>query len=197
MQRPKYRSLTELLDAQISTEESEGTRTLIKKLRHVRKVKYLTKQELMDICYWKSPRAVQLIKENRRDRIKRLTNLAFTTRSERDKIKHLTSLKGVGIPMASAVLMLIWPKRYGVIDIRVWQLLFAVKSLKKKPQGIGFNFKNWYQYLCILRYHAGRLRVAVRAVERTLFLYHKELQTDLLYKDNPGKRFRRARAQVL
>jgi len=83
--------------------------------------------------------------------------------------------------MASAILMLIDPKRYGVIDIRVWQVLFAINSVSKNPNGVGFNFKNWYQYLCKLRFHAKELGVSVRVVERTLFSYHQEAQTGLLY----------------
>ena len=83
--------------------------------------------------------------------------------------------------MASAILTLVDPKRYGVIDIRVWQLLFAIKSVRKKPKGKDFTFKDWYHYLCKLRYHAKELGVSVRAVERTLFYYHKEIQDGVLY----------------
>jgi hypothetical protein len=36
---------------------------------------------------------------------------------------HRAPGKGVSVPMASALLTLLDPKRYGVIDIRVWQLL--------------------------------------------------------------------------
>ena len=90
-------------------------------------------------------------------------------------------LKGVGLPMASAILTLVDPKRYGVIDIRVWKALFSIGSVTTKPRGVGFNFKNWYHYLCKLRYHAKELGVSVRTVERTLFLYHQENQDGLLY----------------
>jgi len=36
---------------------------------------------------------------------------------------HRAPGKGVSVPMASALLTLLDPKRYGVIDIRIWQLL--------------------------------------------------------------------------
>ena len=83
--------------------------------------------------------------------------------------------------MASAILTLINPERYGVLDIRVWQLLYALKSVRVNPRGQNFNFKNWYQYLCKLRFHAKELGVSVRVVERTLFSYHQEIQNGLLY----------------
>ena len=113
--------------------------------------------------------------------MKALTGKALSTRSEQKRIEHLTELRGVSLPMASAILTLVDPKRYGVIDIRVWQLLFAIKSVTKKPKGVGFNFKNWYHYLCKLRFYAKELGVPVRTIERTLFLYHKDLQTGTLY----------------
>ena len=182
IRRPNYKSLGKLLDIRINTEEDTSATELIKKLRHVRKAKYLTKVELENICHWKSPRAIVHIRHNSPAKIKRMTIRAFTTRSEKDKIKHLCSLRGVGMPMASAILMLTCPRRYGVIDIRVWKLLFALGSVRTKAGGTGFTFKNWYHYLCILRYHAKRLNVSVRDVERTLFKYHKEIQVGRLYK---------------
>ena len=84
--------------------------------------------------------------------------------------------------MASAILMLLDPKRYGVIDIRVWQLLHQVGTVTRNPRGVGFNFKNWYQFLVILRHLAKKLGVSARDVERTLFIVHKEYQAGRLYK---------------
>lgn len=46
--------------------------------------------------------------------------------------------------MASSILMLTNPNRYGVIDIRVWQLLFKMGSVTRNPEGIGFDFKQKY-----------------------------------------------------
>ena len=47
----------------------------------------------------------------------------------------LTSLAGVSVPVASAILTLIDPRRYGVLDIRVWQLLVALGVMDGKPAG--------------------------------------------------------------
>lgn len=157
------------------------TADLIKSLRHVKREKVLTKRELIAICRWKSPRAIRHIKANHPATVRRLTLKVFSTRSEQKRIEYLTKLRGVSLPMASAILTLVDPKRYGVIDIRVWQLLFAINSVRKNPKGIGFTFKNWYNYLCKLRYHAKELGVSVRAVERTLFYYHREIQVGVLY----------------
>jgi len=177
-----YTSLRELLHEELRAVEETKTSELMGQLKHVRKDRFLSKDELILICRWKSPRALQLIKSNRPATIKRLTQAAFNTRSEREKLETLRQLKGVSIPMASAIMTLIWPERYGVIDKRVWQLLHDLGSVTKNPSGVNFTFDNWYSLLCKLRYHAKQMKVSVRAVEHTLFEYHKIVQTGNLYK---------------
>jgi hypothetical protein len=39
------------------------------------------------------------------------------------------------------------PKRYGVIDIRVWRLIYAMGPVYSKQSGTNFRFKNWHRYL--------------------------------------------------
>ena len=182
IRKPKYKTLRDLLDHELITEEDVSTADLIKSLRHVKREKVLTKPELIAICRWKSPRAIRLVETNDPTKVSSFTRKALSTRSEQKRLEHLTALHGVSVPMASAVLTLIDPQRYGVIDIRVWQLLFAMDSVRKNPNGVGFTFKHWYHYLQKLRYHAKELGVSVRAVERTLFCYHREIQEGSLYK---------------
>jgi len=93
----------------------------------------------------------------------------------------LTSLRGVSIPVASAILTLIDPERYGVLDIRAWQLLFEMDSVRANPRGRGFTLDQWAQYLRQLRDYARQLRVPARAVELTLFRYHRKVQRGRLY----------------
>ena len=93
----------------------------------------------------------------------------------------LTGLKGVGVPMGSAILTLLDPRRYGVLDIRAWQLLFAIRSVRANRRGQGFTIAQWEEYLAALRQHARRLRTTARAIEYTLFLVHRKFQSGLLY----------------
>jgi hypothetical protein len=85
--------------------------------------------------------------------------------------------------MASSILMLTNPQRYGVIDIRAWQLLFEMGSVKTNANGIGFDSKQWRQYLRILRYFADKYKVGARDIERTLFRVHVLYQKGKLYND--------------
>ena len=93
----------------------------------------------------------------------------------------LTGLTGVGVPMASAILTLIDPKRYGVLDIRAWQLLFAIRSVDANRRGQGFTIAQWLEFLTALREHARRLGVSARTVEYTLFHCHRKFQRGTLY----------------
>ena len=105
----------------------------------------------------------------------------MATRSERRRLEALLRLKGVSVPMASAALTLLYPKRYGVIDIRVWQLLYVVGAVNEKQGGVNFSVENWLEFLAILRHLSSKFGVSARAVERTLFDVHKANQKDRLY----------------
>jgi len=170
-----------LLNHHLSAEEDTKTAALIRELRPARARGYLTREELEKVCRWKSPRAIRLIKRNSATRVRTATRLALATRSERRRLEALRALDGVSVPMASAILTLLNPRRYGVIDIRVWELLYALGEVTKKS-GSGFNFNNWYQFLMKLRYFAKKLRVGARDIERSLFYAHKANQKGTLYR---------------
>ena len=54
-----------------------------------------------------SPRTIHFIKGNSEARVRRATRRAFATRSERKRLEALLELRGVSVPMASALLMLL------------------------------------------------------------------------------------------
>ena len=177
-----FRSVSVLLKRHLSTEEDAKTAALICELKRARLRGYLTFDELEKVCHWKSPRAIRLIKKNTVPRVRAATRRALATRSERRRIEALTTLDGVSVPIASAILMLLCPHRYGVIDIRVWQLLYALGEVTEKSRGVGFTFNNWDQFLMKLRYFAKKLRVGARDIERTLFFVHQQNQRGTLYQ---------------
>src|SRR5262245_65837734 len=98
----------------------------MERLRAARERGYLTAAELEAVCRWKSPRAIHLIRSNAPRRVRALTGRALRARGERQRLEALTELRGVSVPMASALLTLLDPRRYGVLDIRVWQFLHEV-----------------------------------------------------------------------
>ena len=177
-----YKTLGELLRKNLSLNEEAEDEQLFKSLRLAKARGWLLKSELITICKWKSARAIRHIESNSPYKIKKHTQAAFSSKSEMIKIEELNKLKGVSIPMGSAILTLTNPKRYGVIDIRVWELLYKIGTMQTNPNGINFNFREWYRLIVILRYHATKMDVTVRDVERTIFQVHKKYQSGRLYK---------------
>ncbi len=181
LKRLPFENLSSLITTHLSTSEDEDTQDLIDALAGARSRGYLTRPELVRICRWKSPRAIHQIRRNRAASIERITRQAFTVRSEKTKLELLTGLYGVSVPMASAILTLTNPRRYGVIDIRVWQLLFKMGAVSRNKKGVGFNFEDWHRFLFLLRYYARKCRVRARDIERTLFDAHGLYQEGTLY----------------
>jgi hypothetical protein len=83
--------------------------------------------------------------------------------------------------MASSILTLTNPARYGVIDIRVWQLLYEMGTVTTNARGTGLTFMQWQRYLTVLRHFAGEYSVGARDIERTLFSVHTLYQKGTLY----------------
>ena len=173
--------LEPLLRKNLLTVEDEPTAALIVRMRAARRRGYLTPSELEAVCYWKSPRAIRLIRSNLPARVRAATRSALAARNEIGRTKALLEIRGVAVPMASALLMLLDPKRYGVIDIRTWQLLHETGAVTKNARGTGLTLENWLQYLTILRRFARKFGVTARDIGRTLFYIHRERQEGRLY----------------
>lgn len=182
LKKLKYSSLGDLLDHERTCDEEADTAKIIRRLRHVKVDKELSRGEFLDICYWKSSRSIRQCERNSARSVELISRKVLASRSEKKRLELLTSLYGVSIPTASAILTLTNPARYGVIDIRVWQLLFRLGSVNENARGQGFKFSHWYHYLMVLRSHAKRLHLPVRSVELTLFRFHQDHQRGTLYK---------------
>jgi hypothetical protein len=171
-----------LRDHLILEEEDPVTAQLIGELRQARRRGYLSTAELEKICRWKSARAIHLIRKNGAARVRTVTRRALATRDEHRRLEVLMSLNGVSLPMASAILTLLNPQRYGVIDIRVWQLLHAIGLVTKTASGVGFRFDHWHQFLTIVRHFAKEFQTSARVIERSLFAAHRAYQKGTLYR---------------
>ena len=185
-----YRRLETLVRAHLDTVEDEGTAALMRRLRAARARGHLTRAEMEAVCRWKSARAIHHVRSNTPAEVRAATREALRTRSERLRLAALTRLRGVSVPMASALLTLLHPRRYGVIDIRVWQLMHRVGTVGTNAGGAGFSFDNWQQFLVAIRRMAARLGVTARDVERTLFSVHRKYQSGTLYARREGIRGR-------
>lgn len=180
----RYASIQELLRNELLRTEERKTQSLIEKLRPVKQRGYFTKSELLEMCKWKDEREFRRsdLESNLELEVIRISRQVFATNDESRRIIYLDTLKGVGIPVASAILTLTDPQTYGVIDIRVWQVLHLYGEVDYNSEGKNLTVIHWLDYLPKLRQWAGHYKVSVRQVERSLFEHHKKIQVGNLYK---------------
>ncbi len=181
LRRLPYRSLSALLARELDLGEDPGTLALMRRLRRARRRGALVRPAFLAMCRWKSPRASRLYARNSPVRVRAALAAALGARDEARRLSALTALSGVSVAVASAILTLLDPRRYGVLDIRVWQLLFALGAVDWRPSGRGFTGRDWLAYLAALRGAAARLGAPVRAVEYSLFRCHRRWQRGRLY----------------
>lgn len=63
------------------------------------------------------------LRKNHEEEIRAKIEEAVHESSIRSKVDALTSLSGIGVPVASAILLFINPNRFTVIDERAWNVL--------------------------------------------------------------------------
>lgn len=86
---------------------------------------YLTPEEFFCIVIWKSNRAKTAIKRkllkfgNLRKTIKKLTGEIFHTRGREQKLKLLLKSWKFSLPMATAILTVLYPTEFTIYDVRV------------------------------------------------------------------------------
>jgi hypothetical protein len=194
LQRIARRTLARRVRALAVPAEDPATARLIRELGAVWRRGEFTRAELLVMARWKSVRATPHYRRNRPAAIRAVSRAALAAASERERMEWLVRLRGVSIPVASAILTLLAPRRYGVLDIRVWQLLHALDPSLGNPRGQGFTVAQWERYLVVLRAEARRRRLTPRALEWALFHAHRELQRGRLY--DPPARARAGRARV-
>src|ERR1035438_5626642 len=106
--RKRYANLKELLENELRKDHRDtdrGTREaidLVRQLKHVRKKGYFTRPEFLKMCRWKSWRTIHLYSANTSRQIEGVARAVLATTDERRRMELLDSLKGVGIPTASA-----------------------------------------------------------------------------------------------
>jgi hypothetical protein len=96
---------------------------------------HIYRDELRKIGKWKSGgRIDHHLKENNPNYVEQRSTVAFRTNSDVDKVESLIELKGVSVPVASAILTMHEPANYAVIDYRAFRALGAAEPHLLDPQ---------------------------------------------------------------
>ena len=132
----------------------------------------LTRDELILVCRWKSPRSTHYAQDEGNDDnfVGQVTSIALGQgTSERLRIQVLRILEGVEWPTASAILHFAFPDRYPILDFR------ALWSLQKdEPKSYTFEF--WKCYADFCREYARNHNVSMRTLDRALWTYSRANQ---------------------
>ncbi|WP_129113512.1 hypothetical protein [Halegenticoccus tardaugens] len=93
---------------------------------------------------------------------------AIETDESTEKIRQLTTLEGVDVPVASAFLLFIFPKRYIVVGEREWEALHEANELTGRYPGPP-SASEYEVYLTTCREAADRCAVDLWTLYRALW----------------------------
>lgn len=144
-----------------------------------RKNKYLSFDDFYRISMWKSARPKQRYIKNK-GIVEEITKKAFLEKDEAQKMRILCELKGINIPTASAILSVVYPKKYPIIDIRCLEALKDVLNFEISKH---VSLNNWLKYLVIMRDIAKENNIIPRELDMALFAIHKEKLEKQDYKN--------------
>jgi len=105
---------------------------------------YLTAEEFFCIIIWKANRAKSKIAKKFEngasldEAIKKLTSSIYQSATNKDKLAVLMNKYGFYLPMASAILSVLYQDEFSVYDIRVCDMLEQKHKTRKYH-----NIKNW------------------------------------------------------
>lgn len=129
---------------------------------------FYSKQNLIEVCYWKSPRSMHALEKNEDEFVREVTACAMASKNERLRIEELTILSGVSWPTASLLLHLGHQNLYPILDFR------ALWSLGDEEPKYDFEFWEAYTFFC--RDLSFRTWLDIRDIDRALWQYSKENQ---------------------
>ena len=160
-----------------SYQEAEQIKSLFNELKKVREPLYLKATEFDRILRWKLKgqygRQQEWRLHNNEDTLKKITSLAFNIQHINKEYELelrfgiLSSLRGVGIPVASAFLALCYPEQYAVIDHRGWRQVFGVEKTS-------FTISNYKLYLENIKLFADMLGWTPQEVDLAIWEYDKQ-----------------------
>lgn len=116
---------------------------------------FLNAFEFFSIIIWKAERAktktaerlIKIGKTSNLDKIcKEITTKIFNMKSDEDKLRYLLDVWDFSIPMASAILTILYPNDFTVYDVRVCEILKKHEKLVNKTNTDNI-IEGYYNYL--------------------------------------------------
>jgi len=181
MLRPDQGLALKLLKLSVNSDEFQETLQLkrqIKKTLQDRTNPYLSASELDNIVRWKLDKQYHRSKQQREinvdDVVIPVTRACFSIRSSNKnyeielKLKTLTVMRGVAIPLASAILAICFPDEFVVIDSVLWELIF-------EDEKSSFTIGDYLKFLSFFYSLVDHTKCSLQDTEHLLWLYQKSL----------------------
>jgi len=153
--------------------EAERIKKEIAAKRKIRIPFYLDLEELNEILKFKLQnqynRQKSLRQINENQTIKDITKLALNIKTENPeymdeiRIKLLSTMKGINVPTASAILALVFPKKYAIIDRRTW------RYLNPDNKKTSFTINDYLSYLKVIRNCSKELSIDPQLIDMALW----------------------------
>jgi hypothetical protein len=121
-----------------------------------REPNHVKKDELMSIGKWKTPRQEQNLNENTEELIREVSQEVMNTLDDKKKMFILVKgidnnknkkLKGIGVAVASAILTVLYPDRFCVIDYRAKRALCILKKKGELESYDTLSFRSYQDFL--------------------------------------------------
>jgi hypothetical protein len=159
--------------------DGDTTENLKDRFRHLRRTRrpfYLEPRDFQDILLWKLGSQYGRVSRHRNrlldTAIPIITRATFEVeaaeRGDTLKIRMavLTALPIVGVPVASAILSLVMPEEYGVIDFRGWRQVFGKERR-------GFSINDYLRYMIHLWRLSNELSWLPQEVDHAIWEYDR------------------------
>lgn len=124
---------------------------------------FYRREDFVTVVRWKSARSLPLAESNTAAQVKAATRSAFSADGEVERMMHMLSLHGVGVPVASALLHFAFPDRYPILDFR------ALASLGDKRRRTQYSPAFWADYVTRCHDLARAACVSLRDFDKALW----------------------------
>jgi len=108
---------------------------------------YLSDVQILDVMKYKN------VQEHTNQKVSNFTAIAFASSSIEKKIQFLKKLNGVGMTVASTILMFHNPYKFGELNHTVWNILHRNYGLSgsEKSSNSDYSIPEYVQYIQILQ----------------------------------------------
>ena len=133
-----------------------------------------------NICHWKSPRRFELVRNLSYKKVqecwqkvlRHLKQQKLQEENIRGALRELIRLKGIGVPMASALITAWNPQQFGIVDFKTLIVLGKREDVEKEGISIS-DYIDFRNELLRLRQDHNKLHAcALRQIEFALWNYY-------------------------